>query len=548
MDLDVGCMRRLDPLLRFEVILPKTIPVGVSNDVMASAKEHPFMDHLIHNLVTFNHRYLTHYPTVMFSTGPMFVSASYGLYVDAHGLAKPSTPADPSAGFTGIRVLPKSLYGKNAKPSDAPNAFFRHYYGSSWHADDAGFLIFLRDNGKLLILIGALIVVYGFTRGMLPRMLGGVGEGSGDRRSSRGPRRGRWIPLPFIRDPRSGRFQPVPTHIPGSGSSSKHRGKTLSDESTQTGMYSSDAVAAATSLSGAQGVPSSAVRVAAPRPQRLSMPLFQLRDGEMVPYTDEEEDMDLGPGLNAEGLSEASPTGLLGRMWDNFSNGGSRPGSAEPADYAGSGKTDLMRRGSASKEKGKGSNVFYLPAYFVGGGSSSSGSASASSTTDSTMTMSRILEEDNAPSVTTPSFDPSQNFWNSTKPHTRHASVSASKGFGNWAASFLPSGSTMANTMRGASPTLQSMVGSINNLSGRTPSPTLNLSGISHALHSNRVVEDLESSSLRPGRAAATSSRLESSSSPLSLSSSREASSRYLSSARQSIDAERPPPPYDQPQ
>ena len=144
MDLDVGCLRRFDPLLRFEVILPKTIPVGVSNDVMSSAKEHPFMDHLIHNLVTFNHRYLTHYPTVMFSTGPMFVSASYGLYVDAEGKSTPSTPGNPSAGFSGIRVLPKPLYGKNAKPSEAPDAFFRHFYGSSWHEGDAGFLIFLR--------------------------------------------------------------------------------------------------------------------------------------------------------------------------------------------------------------------------------------------------------------------------------------------------------------------------------------------------------------------------------------------------------------------
>ncbi len=52
MDLDIGCLRRFDPLLRFEVILPKTIPVGVSNDVMLSAKGHPFMDQLIHNSST----------------------------------------------------------------------------------------------------------------------------------------------------------------------------------------------------------------------------------------------------------------------------------------------------------------------------------------------------------------------------------------------------------------------------------------------------------------------------------------------------------------
>ena len=52
-----------------QVILPATIPVGVSNDIMLSEKGHPFMDLVIHNLVTFNHQYGTNYPTVMFSTG-----------------------------------------------------------------------------------------------------------------------------------------------------------------------------------------------------------------------------------------------------------------------------------------------------------------------------------------------------------------------------------------------------------------------------------------------------------------------------------------------
>ena len=51
------------------MILPATIPVGVSNDIMLSEKGHPFMDLVIHNLVTFNHQYGTNYPTVMFSTG-----------------------------------------------------------------------------------------------------------------------------------------------------------------------------------------------------------------------------------------------------------------------------------------------------------------------------------------------------------------------------------------------------------------------------------------------------------------------------------------------
>ncbi|WFC97546.1 hypothetical protein MYAM1_000260 [Malassezia yamatoensis] len=164
MDLDIGCKRRLDSLLRFDAILPKTIPVGVSNDLIFAAKQHPFMQQLIENLTRFNHHFLTPYATVMFSTGPMFVSAVYRMYADAHALVTPSTPDKPTQGFKGIRVLPKSLYGKNAKPNEAPDAFFEHMYGSSWHEGDAGFLIFLRNYGRLLMAIGLAIVLVGLRR------------------------------------------------------------------------------------------------------------------------------------------------------------------------------------------------------------------------------------------------------------------------------------------------------------------------------------------------------------------------------------------------
>ncbi|WFC94587.1 hypothetical protein MBRA1_001220 [Malassezia brasiliensis] len=164
MDLDIGCKRRLDSLLRFEAILPKTIPVGVSNDLMFAAKGHPFVMQLTENLARFNHNFLTPYATVMFSTGPMFVSAVYRMFSDAHPAVTPSTPAQPTQGFHGVRVLPKSLYGKNAMPGEAPDSFFEHMYGSSWHEGDAGFLIFLRKYGRLLMLAGVGVIVLGLRR------------------------------------------------------------------------------------------------------------------------------------------------------------------------------------------------------------------------------------------------------------------------------------------------------------------------------------------------------------------------------------------------
>lgn len=160
LDLDVGCLRPLDPLLVYPVILPKTIPVGVSNDLMFAEKGHPFLAQTIHNLVTFDHSWILNYPTVMFSTGPMFLSAQYGLYTASH----PPTPKLPGGE---VRILPKSLYGKNAKPDEAPHSFFSHFYGSSWHADDAAFIGFLGKWGKGLMWVGLAVLIVGLVRVVL---------------------------------------------------------------------------------------------------------------------------------------------------------------------------------------------------------------------------------------------------------------------------------------------------------------------------------------------------------------------------------------------
>lgn len=160
LDLDIGCVRPLDPLLVYPVILAKTIPVGVSNDLIFAEKGHPFFAQTIHNLVTFDHDWFLNYPTVMFSTGPMFLSAQYSIYTSSH----PITLDEPGD----IRILPKSLYGKNAKDGEAPHSFFAHFYGSSWHADDAPFIGFLSHWGKPLMWVGLVVLLWGMYRLAMP--------------------------------------------------------------------------------------------------------------------------------------------------------------------------------------------------------------------------------------------------------------------------------------------------------------------------------------------------------------------------------------------
>lgn len=140
MDLDIGCRAHPGPLMHFQTILPVTKPVGLSNDLIFSAPKTAFMDLVIHSLDAFNHEWLwMNYPAVMFSTGPMFISALYGAWYRSLGNAKPGDLEHAQR----VRILPKSLYGKNAPPEEVPHSFFWHYYGSSWHASDAGFVGFV---------------------------------------------------------------------------------------------------------------------------------------------------------------------------------------------------------------------------------------------------------------------------------------------------------------------------------------------------------------------------------------------------------------------
>ncbi|MBW0542211.1 hypothetical protein O181_081926 [Austropuccinia psidii MF-1] len=156
MDLDIGCLRPMDSLLRFDMILPQTVPVGISNDLMFSAKGHPFMNFVIHRLAQFDHDYLLNYATVMFSTGPMALSA---LLSQARRSTVLSSTAVMS-GFGPIRILPPHLYGKNlAAPQPSPGPFFTHYHGSSWHTEGAGMVLWLGKFGMFCLYAAIAIVV-----------------------------------------------------------------------------------------------------------------------------------------------------------------------------------------------------------------------------------------------------------------------------------------------------------------------------------------------------------------------------------------------------
>ena len=124
-DLDIGCARSMESLLKFPAFFPRTTPTGISNDLIGSRKNHPFMFRLISELQSQGGRrkFLTKYITVFFTTGPMFVNRILSSYwLDT----KMKIDVQDK-----VMILPPNFY------SESFSAYFMHFPGSSWHGDDA---------------------------------------------------------------------------------------------------------------------------------------------------------------------------------------------------------------------------------------------------------------------------------------------------------------------------------------------------------------------------------------------------------------------------
>lgn len=74
MDLDIACRRSLDPLLDFPAWFPEASPLGVNNDLMASAARHPLIKRMTERLAAYNQNWFFPYLTIFWSTGPSFAS------------------------------------------------------------------------------------------------------------------------------------------------------------------------------------------------------------------------------------------------------------------------------------------------------------------------------------------------------------------------------------------------------------------------------------------------------------------------------------------
>lgn len=141
LDLDVGCRRPLDVLLKYHVVLPRTEPFGFSNDFMAAEAQHPFFKQIIEALEKSNRSYILPFLTVMLSTGPLFLTRQY----------------HRSRYYKSVVGMGRDMYNKK-------KGLTFHVTGSSWHHWDATLINwFWYKRGKIAwcLLVAILLIIIG---------------------------------------------------------------------------------------------------------------------------------------------------------------------------------------------------------------------------------------------------------------------------------------------------------------------------------------------------------------------------------------------------
>ncbi|KAK9240060.1 nucleotide-diphospho-sugar transferase [Lipomyces kononenkoae] len=155
-DLDEGCQSRLDPLLTYPAWVRQADPTGVSNSVMGSTPNHPFFLRVMLELKNHNTNWHVPYITVMYATGPLFLSIVWKQY---------KRWADSDAEQVWILM-----------PPEPGAAYFNDLHGSSWHEDDAKYIAYLGVHWLFFTVLGFLLaavvglVSYLVVRRVYPRI------------------------------------------------------------------------------------------------------------------------------------------------------------------------------------------------------------------------------------------------------------------------------------------------------------------------------------------------------------------------------------------
>ncbi|PWY94488.1 mannosyl phosphorylinositol ceramide synthase SUR1 [Aspergillus sclerotioniger CBS 115572] len=112
LDPDVGCRQPMDPLLRdTEALLPRSWPYGVSNDLVASTANHPFIIKVALSIHDHQWSFVPAYVMAFISAGSMLVSRVLAMWLRS------------IKGNPGISIVPPTLF------DSTEDAFFMRFEG-----------------------------------------------------------------------------------------------------------------------------------------------------------------------------------------------------------------------------------------------------------------------------------------------------------------------------------------------------------------------------------------------------------------------------------
>jgi mannosyltransferase OCH1-like enzyme len=133
-DLDTVCLRPHDDLLEAEAVLPRTTPLGLSNQLMLARPGHGLFREAVEGLPLaferWQRRWLPRHFRILLTTGPLFITGRYGEH----------------AGQDAVRILSLEEHGHG----DPGRSYIRHLRGNTWAGWDTRALNLVHDNWKWL--------------------------------------------------------------------------------------------------------------------------------------------------------------------------------------------------------------------------------------------------------------------------------------------------------------------------------------------------------------------------------------------------------------
>lgn len=112
---------------------------------MGAIPGHPFFLLVVESLQSYNKDWQFPYITVMYSTGPLFLSVIWKKF-----MASGKNIGD-SYGGGRVRILMQDDYNKH------PWSFFSHHKGSSWHGKDARLIFWMGGHWMMLTVLGFML-------------------------------------------------------------------------------------------------------------------------------------------------------------------------------------------------------------------------------------------------------------------------------------------------------------------------------------------------------------------------------------------------------